>query len=125
MLYAEAHLAATCMGSTGSRVIVSSRLQSQFWKAWEPGSQQISFGASQGVCPLTALSSHPSIGCTLAIQDQEPITFGQNTVSAVGSLLISGPGTCSPPQGFMAYNLSQLETSVGLQHLPPHLTHAL
>lgn len=51
MLYAEAHLAAICTGSTGSKVMVYSRDFSQFRRAWESGRQQISLGGSQGVSP--------------------------------------------------------------------------
>lgn len=66
-------------------------------------------------------------------QDKEPITFYQNTISedtVVGSLLISGPDTGSPPQGFMVQNLSMRDSASatqvpGLQHPLLHLTLAL
>lgn len=50
---------------------------------------------SRSACPLTALSSHPSRGYILVTRDQEPITFGQDTVDEDTVV-----GICSPPQGF-------------------------
>lgn len=91
-------LSATC---TGARVYGHGKQQrlQVILENTEPGGQQISFGCSQGVCLLTAPSSHPSRGYILVTPTPTP--FGQNTASAVG--------TCSPPQGFMVHDLSQSE----------------